>query len=239
MAFEEMIKKALDESRNNCRLGDTLEEVREIQNYIKNAEKIYIPNKNGIKVDVLNKVLREYNLPSAKILQINTNEADSNRSPAFAKAIIQNRKLTEEEIPLIISEKEQIIKKSGLLEYFHPKEYLTNIGGLDNLKDWIAKRGNAYSDEAKAYGLNTPRGVLLLGVRRDPTGREFPREKATESLRRELLAGLMRDVKLDSLKPNPQNSRAKEFFACLRRELSNFPRLFRGQFSSPHSPWFR
>ena len=88
MAFEEMIKKALDESRNNCRLGDTLEEVQEIQNYIKNAEKIYIPNKNGIKVDVLNKVLREYNLPSAKILQINTNEADSNRSPAFAKAIM-------------------------------------------------------------------------------------------------------------------------------------------------------
>lgn len=83
---------------------------------------------------------------------------------AFAKAIIQSHQLTEEEIPLIIREKEQIIKKSGLLEYFHPKEYLTNIGGLDNLKDWIHKRGNAYSDEAKAYGLNTPRGVLLLGV---------------------------------------------------------------------------
>ncbi|MDE7107742.1 MAG: AAA family ATPase [Clostridiales bacterium] len=83
---------------------------------------------------------------------------------AFAKAIIQNRKLTDEEIPLIISEKEQIIKKSGLLEYFHPKEYLTNIGGLDHLKDWIHKRGNAYSDEAKQFGLNTPRGVLLLGV---------------------------------------------------------------------------
>lgn len=83
---------------------------------------------------------------------------------AFAKAIIKNRKLTEEEIPLIISEKEQIIKKSGLLEYFHPKEYLTNIGGLDNLKEWIHKRGNAYSDEARKYGLNTPRGVLLLGV---------------------------------------------------------------------------
>ena len=83
---------------------------------------------------------------------------------AFAKAIIQNRKLTEEEIPLIISEKEQIIKKSGLLEYFHPKEYLTSVGGLENLKDWIRKRGNAYSDSAKEFGLNTPRGVLLLGV---------------------------------------------------------------------------
>ena len=83
---------------------------------------------------------------------------------AFSKAIIKNKQLTEEEIPLIISEKEQIIKKSGLLEYFHPKEYLKNVGGLDNLKEWIGKRGNAYSDDAKKFGLNSPRGVLLLGV---------------------------------------------------------------------------
>ncbi len=88
MAFEEMIKNALSESRNNCRLGDTLEEVSEIQDYIKNAKKIYIPNKNGIKVKVLNNVLTEYGLPTAELLQINTNEADSNRSPAFAKAIM-------------------------------------------------------------------------------------------------------------------------------------------------------
>ena len=43
MAFEKMIKKAFEESRNNCRFGDTLEEIGEIQDYIKNAEKIYIP----------------------------------------------------------------------------------------------------------------------------------------------------------------------------------------------------
>lgn len=43
MAFEEMIKKALDESRNNCRLGDTLEEVQEIQNYIKKCRKDLYP----------------------------------------------------------------------------------------------------------------------------------------------------------------------------------------------------
>lgn len=83
---------------------------------------------------------------------------------AFSKAIINNRKLTEEEIPLIISEKEQIIKKSGLLEYFHPSENLQSIGGLESLKDWIRKRGNAYSEEARKFGLNTPRGLLLLGV---------------------------------------------------------------------------
>ena len=73
MAFEKMIKKAFEESRNNCRFGDTLEEIGEIQDYIKNAEKIYIPNKNGIKVEVLNQVLNEYGLQNAQILHINTN----------------------------------------------------------------------------------------------------------------------------------------------------------------------
>ena len=42
MAFEKMIKKAFDESLNDCRFGDTLDEIKEIQNYIQNAEKIYI-----------------------------------------------------------------------------------------------------------------------------------------------------------------------------------------------------
>lgn len=86
MAFEKMIKNAFDESRNNCRFGDTLEEITEIQNYIRNAKKVYVPNKNGIKVEVLNKVLKEYGLPQAEILQINTNTADTSRIPALAKA---------------------------------------------------------------------------------------------------------------------------------------------------------
>ena len=50
MAFEKMIQNAFEESRNNCRFGDTLEEINEIQDYIRNAKKIYVPNKNGIKV---------------------------------------------------------------------------------------------------------------------------------------------------------------------------------------------
>ena len=48
MAFEKMIKNAFDESRDNCRFGDTIEEITEIQDYIKNAEKIN---------DGLNKIL--------------------------------------------------------------------------------------------------------------------------------------------------------------------------------------
>ena len=42
MAFERMIKNAFEESRNNARMGDTFEELNEIQEYIKNAKKIYV-----------------------------------------------------------------------------------------------------------------------------------------------------------------------------------------------------
>ena len=100
MAFEKIIKNAFEESRNNCRFGDTLEEINEIQEYIRNAKKIYVPNKNGIKVEVLNKVLGEYNLPHAQILQINTNTADTSRIPALAKAYMA---LDQSDADLIIA----------------------------------------------------------------------------------------------------------------------------------------
>ena len=46
MAFEKMIKNAFEESRNNCRFGDTLEEIKELQEYIKNAQKRRITPSN-------------------------------------------------------------------------------------------------------------------------------------------------------------------------------------------------
>jgi len=64
----------------------------------------------------------------------------------------------------VASEKEQIIKKSGLLEYFQKNETLKDIGGLDVLKDWLKKRQVAYDLPAKQWGLSEPKGLLLLGV---------------------------------------------------------------------------
>jgi hypothetical protein len=115
MAFEKMIKNAFEESENNCRFGDTLEEISEIQDYIKNAEKICIPNKNGIKVEVLNKVLNEYGLPKAEILQINTNSADTSRIPALAKAYMA---LDQSGADLIIARGRLGIPGSGSLLIF-------------------------------------------------------------------------------------------------------------------------
>lgn len=61
-------------------------------------------------------------------------------------------------------EKEQIIKKSGLLDYFQVNEELRNVGGMDFLKSWLEKRKQAYDFKAQLWKLPEPKGLLLLGV---------------------------------------------------------------------------
>ncbi|MBU2964032.1 AAA family ATPase [Amphritea sp. 2_MG-2023] len=93
-------------------------------------------------------------------LGLSTSEAQL----AFSKAALEFKRLTESEIPFIVKEKEQVIRKSGHLEYFHPKLTLDDIGGLDNLKSWLKRRREAFTADAREFGLETPRGVLLLGL---------------------------------------------------------------------------
>jgi SpoVK/Ycf46/Vps4 family AAA+-type ATPase len=72
--------------------------------------------------------------------------------------------LCEKDVPVILSEKEQIIRKSGMLEYYRATEAFENIGGMEDLKEWLRKRKMAFSEEAKKFGLPSPKGVLLIGV---------------------------------------------------------------------------
>lgn len=64
----------------------------------------------------------------------------------------------------VSSEKEQIIKKSGILDYFPKNENLKDVGGMEVLKDWLFKRQKAYEKKARDFGLQEPKGLLLLGV---------------------------------------------------------------------------
>lgn len=61
-------------------------------------------------------------------------------------------------------EKEQIIKKSGLLDYYQVNEELKNVGGMEYLKRWLEKRKQAYDFRAQLWKLAEPKGLLLLGV---------------------------------------------------------------------------
>jgi len=101
---------------------------------------------------------------SAELLEAALGLSTSEAQLAFAKAACEHRRLNERIIPDIVDEKEQVIRKSGHLEYFHPKSSLSDIGGLDNLKSWLNRRRQAFTKDARDFGLEMPRGVLLLGL---------------------------------------------------------------------------
>jgi len=79
----------------------------------------------------------------------------------FAKSLVERRRFDTD---VIFSEKEQIIRKSAILEYYRTSEAFADVGGLDLLKDWMEKRTVAFSDKAREYGLPAPKGILILGV---------------------------------------------------------------------------
>ncbi len=82
----------------------------------------------------------------------------------FREIITAYKQLTKNEVPYIVQRKEQIIKKSGILEYFHPRESFSDVGGLENLKKWLEVRKEGFDPHAKDYGMTPPKGVLLLGI---------------------------------------------------------------------------
>ena len=79
----------------------------------------------------------------------------------FAKCIVKLRRF---DVDLIVAEKEQVIRKSGVLEYYHQTEDVASVGGLQLLKEWLAHRNQAFTQKAREFGLPAPKGLLLLGV---------------------------------------------------------------------------
>jgi AAA+ superfamily predicted ATPase len=89
----------------------------------------------------------------------------SEAANAIAKAIVQaGGRLDGDAIEAVTAEKQQIIRKSGLLEFYASEDRLNDVGGLEVLKEWLRKRVRAFSDEARAFGLPEPKGILLVGV---------------------------------------------------------------------------
>jgi SpoVK/Ycf46/Vps4 family AAA+-type ATPase len=83
---------------------------------------------------------------------------------AFALALVKHKELNDMAVQSVQQEKANIIKKTGILEYIAPTFHLDDIGGLGLLKTWLNQRKRSFSEEAKAFGLPAPRGILLVGV---------------------------------------------------------------------------
>ena len=88
---------------------------------------------------------------------LTANEAEN----VFAKSLAKKRCF---DVETITSEKEQIIRKSGMLEYYRTSEAFADVGGMDNLKHWLQTRSLAFSEKAREFGLPQPKGMLILGI---------------------------------------------------------------------------
>nr|QGW12733.1 subunit 4 of 26S proteasome [Nanofrustulum shiloi] len=82
----------------------------------------------------------------------------------LSKIIATYKTIDNNSIAILLSEKKQIISQTEILEYWSANEKILDLGGLDNLKDWLKKRKTAFGVRALNYGLPTPRGLLLVGI---------------------------------------------------------------------------
>ncbi|QZZ22147.1 AAA family ATPase [Leptothermofonsia sichuanensis E412] len=82
----------------------------------------------------------------------------------YRKAQVTAGRLTEEEVGVVLSEKKQLIRRNGILEYIEEDETIDSVGGLEELKRWLKQRSNAFTERAREYGLPQPKGMLILGV---------------------------------------------------------------------------
>ena len=74
--------------------------------------------------------------------------------------------LTKGDLSLIFDQKQQTIKKSGILEMIPLKESLEDIGGLDNMKNWLKKKARVFKniEAAEKFGVDMPKGILVAGI---------------------------------------------------------------------------
>lgn len=79
-------------------------------------------------------------------------------------AVAATGSLSDDVINLIVKEKAQIIRKSGVLEFYDTSLTPADVGGLRNLKEYAEVKLSTYSDKAKEFGIDPARGVLLVGV---------------------------------------------------------------------------
>jgi SpoVK/Ycf46/Vps4 family AAA+-type ATPase len=83
---------------------------------------------------------------------------------AASQAIVTRYGITAETVTDVLQAKKEQLRHSGMLEFIDASENLSSVGGLDNLKRWLAQRRGTWEDAAREFGLEPPRGAIILGV---------------------------------------------------------------------------
>ena len=115
---------------------------------------------DGLNPENVNLTEDDKILLSRSALGLTMQEAEN----AFCRAIVNLKGLNRNALSIIHEEKNQVVKKTGVLEFVKSDLNIDDIGGLENLKKWLIRRNNSWSEAAKAYNLPAPKGVLITGI---------------------------------------------------------------------------
>jgi len=83
---------------------------------------------------------------------------------AFAHVLATGGRFEQADLATLASVKKQAIRKTRFLDFEEDIPDMTQVGGLSNLKSWLERRSDAFSDAAREFGLPEPKGLFLLGV---------------------------------------------------------------------------
>ena len=128
----------------------TEDSIKEIVSNFINMQGISQP-----KADLLEKlVTRLKGLSQTEILNI------------LSLSVSEDGMLTYSDLPFILEQKQQLIRKSGILEMIRLKESIDDIGGLEILKAWLKRKAEIFKQIKKAqdFGVDIPKGVLIAGM---------------------------------------------------------------------------
>jgi hypothetical protein len=83
---------------------------------------------------------------------------------AISQAIIGRQALNAECVTDVLEAKKALLKRSEMLEFVDATDNMASVGGLENMKRWLQQRQGSWDDHAREFGLDPPKGVIILGV---------------------------------------------------------------------------
>jgi len=100
------------------------------------------------------------NAMSANLRGLTEEEAER----AISQAVVARYALCPESVTDVLEAKKKLLRHSGMLEFVDASDNLSAVGGLENLKHWLGQRRGAWEESAREFGLEPPRGLIILGV---------------------------------------------------------------------------
>ncbi len=97
---------------------------------------------------------------AANLRGLTEEEADR----AISQALVTRYALCQDSVTDVLEAKKQLLRHSGMLEFIEASDNMAGVGGLENLKHWLGQRRGSWEDSAREFGLEPPKGMIILGV---------------------------------------------------------------------------